>query len=287
MKLQSILMGGAVIIVTLLLANLLNALAPDWSPFVPTGWVTFSWHMGLAVLVAIATGYFTGLLMHFIYMIDNGTFDARDKQKAYEYSYIAFFTSIGILLTASLFGDNAFKTASIIDGAVVIIMALVVFVLPKAFGRGIDQGGTASLGVHQHAQTAPAAPAQQAQNNDDGFKIHPFATMFIAIFVIIVLLCFFSSPAERHHKKDQSTDQADKGDQKSSHDGSDQKKPTPPRYSWEKDETSTTTATPPNQKIVWDAATEQAEQKADNDFLNSPPSYQTKDWNDDKKPDNE
>lgn len=205
MELKKIFKGGAYIISILLLANLVEALIPippQYNPFASSDWITLLWHSAVAVLLAAATGYFTGLLAHFIYMIDDGQFDADDKKKAYEHSYTAFFVSLGILLAASLFGASEFKTALIFNSFIVLIMGALVFVLPKIFGRGIDQGGTASLGVHSHTNQAPAPPptqTQQAGNQNTTPKVGTptFAVAMIIFFVIVILARIFGNHTQQ------------------------------------------------------------------------------------------
>ncbi len=301
-NLQSIFKGGAYIIGILLLANLLNALIPGWSPFVTTDWITLLWHGGASIVIAVFTGISTGLLAQFFYMLDDSIFDADEKKKAYGYGYMAFFISLGILMTANLFEEEVFQKTMIAHGILILVMLLPVG-LRSLFGKAIDQGGTAGMGLQQHANQAPPQPAQPQQqpanqNTNAGVKMHPFAIAFIAILVIaIVVSMFHPTPMEHPHKKDHRAEQTDGGgtSDKSNHDGDNkssdgndqQSKPAPPRYGWENDESNKPT---PNQKIVWDAVTNQDEQKKmENEFINGDPSWKTKDWdketddNEDKK----
>ena len=282
-NLQSIFKGGVYVIATLLLANLVESLIPippKYNPFVSIEWTTLLWHSAVAILIAAFTGVLTGLLAQFFYMLDDGQFDPDEKKKAYAYAYMAFFISIGILLAANLFGENAFQTAMIFNGSVDVIMLFLVFI-SKAFGKGIDQGGTAGIGLNQHTNQAPPQPqnqtaAQQGANQNAGSdtKIHPFAIALIALFAIAILVrvCFPGSVDQHPNKKDPPTEQTDKG-------GNDNNQKTSDQNQNQSTDGNGQQANP-QQHVVWDAATEQAkEDKADNDFINGPPSYQGDDWN--------
>ena len=200
-NLQSTFMGGAYIIGILLLANLIEtfiAIPKTWNPFVSSDWITLLWHSGTAVLLATITGYLAGLLAQFFFMLDDGAFDAEEKKQAYMYAYSAFFGSMGILLAANLFGQDEFNTAMIFNIVLTIIMALLVYVLPKVFGKGIDQGGTASLGLHHHTNQPPTQPTTnttttQNNNNANGVKMPAWAIALIGLFVIMILARIFGT----------------------------------------------------------------------------------------------